>query len=70
MSIIVIFFNAIFLRKWYTLAEGKKETRQKMLNKNTKTGAKIYYMTQSKSIFISEIQAVDIQGAMMKDSRP
>lgn len=41
-----------------------------MLNKNTKSGAEIYHMKQSKSIFTSEIQAADIQGAMIKDSRP
>lgn len=73
----VIFFTDIFLKKWYTLAEGKKNRSWETLHKNTKDGAEVYHMKSSKSkkaeeaeAFTSDIKAVDIQGAMIKDSRP
>lgn len=43
-QIIVIFFTAIFLKKWYTLAERKKNQSWETLHKNTKIRAEVYHM--------------------------
>lgn len=43
-QIIVIFFTAIFLKKWYILAERKKNQSWKTLHKNTKNEAEVYHM--------------------------